>query len=164
MMKALTAYWRSKQPYEQAILAALAGAIVIVALWLGVLAPLYGFRAEARAEYQDAVAYLAGVERGAAEALELRQAGAAAREPIAASELRVQASARAQAMGLVVSRVQPEQDTVTLWMDEADPALLYRWLSEMQRDLGASVRRVTLRANEGGASLRATVTLGGAPT
>lgn len=156
-MNGVATWWRAKTRNEQFIIAGLGAAGVVVALWLLVLKPVFAYRAGAERSYASAVELLNEIQAGAAEAQELRktvdQPAVRADEPF-----RVSAGGSARALGLSVARVQPSQNGgLTLWLEDADPKLLYRWLVRLEQDYGAPVDKITIDRNPGATTVRAIV-------
>lgn len=162
-MNAVLAWWRAKTRSEQFVVAGLGAAMVLVALWLLVLKPVSAYRAGAERSYVSAAVLLNEIQAGAAEAEELRrtvdQSEMRPNEP-----LRVAAGESARALGLSVARVQPSQNGgLTLWLEDADPKLLYRWLVRLEQDYGAPVDKITIDRNPGETTVRAIVLLRESP-
>ena len=156
-MNAALAWWKSKTTREQRLLAGAVAAVLLVVIWQFVLNPVLSYRAEARRNYASAVELMDEIQSGAREAAELRR-NAAAAPSRPEGPVRALVTGAAREMGLTVSRTQPgEGGALTLWLEDADPALLYRWLARVERDLGVPVEQVTLRKNEGRATVRANV-------
>ena len=153
------AAWAERTAREQILLAGAGALIAAILAWYAVLAPALAWRAEAERDFVRA-----------AEAFEAMVEGTARYRALAAGEARARSSGAplrtvigrtASARGVAISRVQPLDDgRLGVWLDTVEADALMAWLSELAREEGVRVDRVSLD-REGDGVVRAQLLLAG---
>lgn len=151
----MRAWWTSLTARERTLIALAGGVVIALAFVQFAVVPLDRARARAQASHDAALEMLAEVRAGVAGVDPAREADAPA--SVGAS-LRAGLTSSATRRGLSVARVQPlDGGGLSLRFEDADPALLFDWLSSAREEMGARVRQATLRRNEGRGSVQATL-------
>jgi type II secretory pathway component PulM len=152
--------WAERTAREQVLLACAAGLIAAILAWYALLSPAMSWRAEAERDFiraaEDFEVMVEGTARYravAAQADQTRRAGAPLRTVIGRT---------ASASGVAISRVQPLDDgRLGVWLDTVEADALMAWLSDLAREEGVRVERVSLD-REGDGVVRAQLLLAGA--
>ncbi len=152
--------WAERTAREQILLAGAAGLVALILAWYVVLSPAMTWRAEAERDFiraaEDFEVMVDGTARYRAliaTADEVQRAGAPLRTVIGRT---------ASASGVAISRVQPLDDgRLGVWLDTVEADALMAWLSDLAREEGVRVDRVSLD-REGDGVVRAQLLLAGA--
>lgn len=153
----IAAYWRERTARERILLAAAGGLTAVLVLWQLMLSPLLGERAAAQAAFESADAALMDVRRslsvlGAVE----DTAGVATRT----GSLRAVVSNSANQFGLAIARIQPgEEGEISVSLENAQAAALFRWLRDLRDTHGVVVRDASLRRSDRDVVVRARLVL-----
>lgn len=154
MLAVIRDWWGGLNARERALIALAATLVTVLALNQFALAPLRDARARALGSYRTAVATLAEVRAGVAQA----GPGEARVEPISEGALRGAVTASAAARGLSVSRMTPLSDGgLDVRVDSADPAELYQWLYELVSERGVDIRRASVRRADRTSAVQANI-------
>lgn len=153
----MNAWWQEHTAREQLMLKGLGIVVALLAVFQFVYAPIRSYRREAIDDYRSATALLAEMEEGAA------RAASTPTQEVAVDDqrsVRVVATELAREMGLTITRLAPaENDGLSVWMDDTEGALVFRWLLRLRDEHGVHVRRAAIhKGNEAG--LTAEFTLG----
>jgi general secretion pathway protein M len=145
-MKAVFApWWRDLSRREQWLVAIAAVLAIIVMVWLVVLRPLHAARAQAEARYAAASLALADV---AAAGKRIRIAEARGRNNSAMPLVEL-VSDRVLAAGLTVESMTTSGDgQVSLRIPAVRPALILRWIADIERNDGMLVEQVAIIRND----------------
>lgn len=146
----LLAMWHARPPREQMLLSVLGALLIGLGYWLLVLAPARAGAQAARDRYVAASESLMEVEAGVARISGL--SGVAANTgPGNAGSLRAELARSAEAAGLKITRLQPDNDgAVAVWLEPAPPPAVFAWIGGLYRDGGISVKRLSLAKGENG--------------
>lgn len=155
----MRAWWESRAPREQALIALGGALLALVLLGQFVVAPALQARGSAADRYERAAALydtvMARTPLAAA-------TSSGAFEAVRIDDLRNTAADAARRRGLAVSRLQTSGDGgLVVGLEAADPQLLFAWLIEMRAAPGGEVSRATLTRVDSG-QVRASVEFGGA--
>lgn len=137
-------WYASREPNEQRVIAALAGLIVLVVLWLAVWSPISDWRATAHNRYQNAQAQLDWMRanESRARALAADHSGASGRRSLLPVITRA-----AQAQGIQVNRLQPESGGVVSVSIQTQPFNdVLQWLHQLEENNGVTVLRLAADA------------------
>jgi general secretion pathway protein M len=145
-MKALLMpWWRDLSRREQWLVALAGVLLVIVLVWMALLRPLAAARATAEARYDAAMLGLAEVSVLGNRVRVAQSRGVNSRN-LPLIEL---VGDRARAAELTVESLSPvDGGQVAMRIAAVRPAVLLRWISEIERGDGLVVERVMIRRNE----------------
>ena len=154
--------WAERTAREQILLAGAGALIVVIVCWYAVLAPALAWRSEAERDFVRAAEDFEVMVEGAARYRAL--AAGPARTQRSGAPLRTVIGRTANERGVAISRVQPLDDgRLGVWLDTVEADALMAWLTELSREEGVRVDRVSLD-REGDGVVRAQLLLaGGAP-
>ncbi len=147
MLERLLEIWRARAPRERMLLAVLGAILLAMGYSLLVLIPAHSAARAAKARFAAAAVSLREVEAGLAQLSGV--APAPKRAP--SGSLRSELVRSAEAIGLKVTRLQPDSDgAIAIWLEPAAPAAVFGWIGLLSREEGISVRRLTLSKGEAG--------------
>jgi type II secretory pathway component PulM len=156
----IRAAWADRTSREQGLLMLAAALLAAILIWYALLAPALNWRAQAERDFQGAVERFEVMVEGTARHQAL-SAGAARRTGAGGAPLRTVIGRTANARGVAISRVQPLDDgRLAVWFDSVEADALMVWLSELTREAGVRVDRVSLD-REGEGQVRAQLLLAG---
>lgn len=139
--------WRARAPRERLLLTVLGAILLAMGYSLLVLIPAHSAAGAAKARFASAAVSLREVEAGVA------QLSGTAPTPKRQQNgsLRSELVRSAEAIGLKVTRLQPDSDgAIAIWLEPAAPAAVFGWIGSLSREEGISVRRLTLSKSEAG--------------
>jgi len=150
-------WWTSLAARERSLIGLAVVIVGVLGLVQFIFVPLQAKQARARTAYAEARDVLAEVREGVAS---LEPAAADDNGRVTGASLRSALTVSAAQRGLSIVRVQPLDDgAISLRFEDADPAVLFGWLSMASEELGVRVRQATLRRNDGRAAVQATLVL-----
>lgn len=148
--------WWSERAAREKLLIAVAGALVVILIGSQlVISPLLAARADAVRDYERAARDLADVRAGASAVAAQR-----ARVVTDGADVRGVVAATAAQRGLVLARVQPLDDAVSVTIDAVTPDVLYGWLLQLEAEHGVIALTANVARVERTGRLRAALTLG----
>lgn len=152
----MTSFWQERNPRERMLLV-LAGALcLLTGLYQFAWAPLAGYRVRAAASLAEAEQLYADIAQGAA----IAAAARAGSGQVDARPLRIIASDSARELGLSITRFQPaENGDLSIWLDQADARLLWRWLATLHQVHGVSAVKAVIQRDDGQPTVRAQLLL-----
>jgi general secretion pathway protein M len=157
MMALILPWWRDRSPREQVLLGIMAGLLLVITLWLGVLRPLAAAGDRAAARHATAVAALGEVRSltGAIRAAEAR------RRPASDTPMLERVRASASAAGLTLDALESSgAGQVSLRISAIKPVPLLRWIADLEQRDG--ITTISLATNRNAdQTLAATLTLSG---
>lgn len=143
MTTTLAPWWRERSQREQCLLAIMAGLLLVVGLWLGVLRPVAAARDAAAARLALAETQL-GEVRAMTEPM--RRAEAQAR-PQAQAPLIEQVRRRIADAGLTAERIEAAGDGVAVRIAAVKPVAILRWLAQAESVDGMVVEQLQISRN-----------------
>jgi len=143
MTEQLTAWWRSRSPREQRLLAVMLALLVLVLGWLLVVRPLSDALDAAQRRHAEAVTALAEL-RGRAEAASRLQGDGPASAPLPIDGYLSRTSTEAGFNGARIAGQGPTQATIAI--DAARPQAFFAWVRLMEAR-GLRVESLRARAN-----------------
>lgn len=163
MIEQLKQYWDRLQARERRVLLVGAVALVLLILYAVVWEPLVDGRARLAREVTEQRALLAWMEQSAREVQVLR--GNQASQGLGGQSLMsvVDRTARAEGLGEVLERVQPDgEKAVRVWLTQAPFDQSLRWLDKLTTIQGVRITGLVVERGEtpGKADLRITLEVG----
>lgn len=147
MFKALGEMWQARAPREQMLLAVLGMLLAGLGYWLLVFSPSRAAAQAAQARFVAASQSLLEVEAGVA----ALSGTAAAPARANGGSLRAELARTAEAAGLKITRLQPDNDgAVAVWLEPAPVGALFGWMAGLSQEQGIVVKRLTLAKGEAG--------------
>lgn len=143
--------WDERAPYEKAIMAALGIAIVLAILFLLIVKPVLTAHNTAEANANKALRDYEIVSRAVPQ---LAQGSSASGAPFNRAAL----ISTSQRQDIRLSRINPDNGTLTVWVDDVETVKLYQLISTLMTQNGAELSRATITADDNGL-LSAQVTL-----
>lgn len=137
-------WWRERSRREQVLLLIMAALLLAIILGLGVLRPLARARADAAERFAVATTALGDVRSmtTAIRAAEVRT------RPAGATPTIERVGSRATAAGLTTEQLGSEADgRVTMRVPAVKPAMLLRWIAELEAEDGIIVDRLAVTRN-----------------
>ncbi len=150
MIEPLLVWWNAREAREK-LLIAVAGLLTLtLAVWQFVLVPSSAFRDTQRRAFGQALSEHAFVVAAS-------RATGNANEPATRDQpLQSVLSTTSDLYGLTMSRILPaDENGLNVWFDSAEPALLYAWIGELERQHGVRVQRAVMRRNPEGTQVNA---------
>jgi type II secretory pathway component PulM len=135
--------WDERELYEKIIMAALGLAVVLALLFLIVIKPVLTAHNTAQAEASKSVRDYEIVSRALPT---LGQAPASANEPFNRAAL-IRA---AQRQDIALSRINPENDALTVWIDDVETVKLYGLINNLMTQNGAVLSRASISTDNNG--------------
>ena len=124
---------------------------------VGVIHSLWHPLPEAFDDYINATDLLADMEEGAARFSASPTPNAEVSDD---RSVRVVTTELAREMGLTITRLTPsENDGLSIWLENAEGMLVFRWLLRLRDEYGVHVQRAAIHKGDG-ANLTAEITLG----
>jgi general secretion pathway protein M len=144
MMAMILPWWRDRSRREQILLLVMAALLAVTIAWLGILRPLAAARDAATQRLATAESSLGEVK---AMTLAIRTAEARAR-PASNTPVIERIGARATEAGLTAERLAADSDgRVTLRVPAVKPAILLRWIADIETRDGIIVDRLSITRN-----------------
>jgi len=135
--------WDERELYEKVVMAALGAAIVLAALFMLVLKPVFTAHSTAEAQAAKAVRDYEIVARALPQ---LGQGPSAATAPFNRAAL----ISAAQRSDIRLSRINPDQDSLTVWIDDVETVKLYGLINMLMTQNGAELSRASISADNNG--------------
>lgn len=151
----MNAWWEERTPRERILLLALLTAGIVLAAVQLVWLPLDRAQERAVRARDAARLILADVQAAASRAGQQAKTNVPATDDPRGTVIRT-----AREANLTLTRLEPGQDGLSVWMDEVKADELHRWLGRLQADHGLEVRRASVRANDDNATVRAQILFG----
>lgn len=136
--------WDEREPYEKAVMAVLGVAIVLALIWFILISPVLSAKSEARAQSDKAQRDYNIVTRA------LPQLGAGSNAATVQAFSRPVLINAARSKNVRLTRVQPDGDTVNVWIDDVETRKLYELINALVSEHGADITRATITASESG--------------
>ncbi|MEQ8484102.1 MAG: type II secretion system protein M [Pseudomonadales bacterium] len=137
-------WYAGREPGEQRVIAALALALALTIIWLGIWKPVSDWRATEHNRYQNAQAELDWLRANEARARAVAGSGAGGGGQRALLPV---VTRTAEAQGISLNRFQPESSGAISVSVQAQPFNdLLRWLAQLEENNGVSVQRLTVDA------------------
>ncbi len=158
MKAALNQFWQERDERERKMLKVLAPAIALTLAYLLVARPIAQYLDDANRNLNAAEREYAMVEDAVARTTAARNA--APEIPIASTKEfpdRVRRSALEASLSLARTEIGPA--SVSVWIDSAEPVVLFTWLDDIEHMHGIYVDGATISTIEGGTKLRVQLTL-----
>jgi len=135
--------WDERELYEKIIMAALGIAIVFAVLFLLIIKPVISSHNAAEAQASKALRDYEIVSRALPQ---LGQGPSTATAPFnRAALIRV-----AQSEDIRLSRINPDDDSLTVWIDDVETVKLYRFINLLMIQNGAELTRTSITADDNG--------------
>ena len=135
--------WDEREPYEKIIMMALAAAIVLAVLFLLIIKPVISSHSDAQAQASKALRDYEIVSRALPQ---LGQGPSTATSPFDRAAL----ISAAQRQDIRLSRINPDNDSLTVWIDDVETAKLYRLINQLMTQNGAELSRASITADDNG--------------
>ena len=135
--------WDEREPYEKAVMAGLAALIVLAVLYLFAIKPVLDSHKAAETQSAKALRDYEIVSRAV---LQLGQGTVVTGAPFDRSVL-INAARRSD---INLSRLQPDGDSLTIWVDDIETVKLYGLLNTLVTQNGAELTRAVINANDNG--------------
>ena len=140
-------WWNNTSPREKGLIAIAGGLSLLLFSWLLVFSPALQARSAAEQKLTLGENRLERVE-GALQIKRVKSltlTGEEFKTDKITGPLKATLTQTATDLGLSVSRVQgSNQDGVGVFIDQADPRLLYFWIDDLERNYGAEITRLTV--------------------
>ena len=144
MKERIIIWWRLRSAREQQMLAVMFAVLAVTIFLFGIIGPLNGALADAKARHQGVVVALAEA-RGQAEAVRALQRSA---PPQPSGPLAPFLENAATEAGFTVDRVEPQgPEQVELALGAVRPQAFFTWASALERRHGLVIERLTARPN-----------------
>lgn len=143
LVETFRAQWDARTPREQHLLTIMFALLVAVLVWLAILRPVWGWRAEAAERREQAAHDLVQV-RAAASAL---GGQSAPRRPAPAEGWEPLIQRAAQAHGLTVAPVMDASGALGFQLSGVSSAAAFGWMASLQTDHGLTVCRLSVVEN-----------------
>lgn len=144
--------WQARTARERLLLGVMAGLLLVVLIWLGVIAPLNRWVADSAARRDAALAQLAQVRTDAAQI-----SAARAGEGGSAGDLANLLTETAVQAGVTVARSQPEgAGDLTVFIEGGQPAQVFGWIATLRQSHGVGVASLTALKGAGGLDVQVT--------
>lgn len=135
--------WDERELYEKVVMAALGAAIALAALFFIVIKPVLTAHNTAEAQASKAVRDYEIVSRALPQ---LGQGPASAGAPFDRAAL----ISTAQRQDIRLSRINPDNDSLTVWIDDVETVKLYRLINTLMTQNGAELTRASITADDNG--------------
>jgi len=135
--------WDERELYEKAIMAALGLAIVLTALFLIAVKPVLTAHNTAEGQATKAVHDYEIISRVLPQ---LGQGPASVGVPFNRAAL----ISAAQRQDIRLSRINPDDDALTVWIDDVETAKLYRLINTLMTQNGAELSRASIMTDNNG--------------
>lgn len=144
MIERLKPWWGQRTLREQRLLIAMAALLAVTILWLGLVRPMDGALADARARHGRAVLAL-GEARGRAEAIRRLEGRPAPALPIPLPAFVQQQASEA---GFDRARVEPRGGGgAAITIDAVRPPAFFGWIAMLEQRHGLLIDRLVARTN-----------------
>ncbi len=135
--------WDEREPYEKIIMAALGAAILLAFLWLVLINPILSAKQEAQSQANRALRDYQIVNQAAPLLGQAKTTSAGNFTQATLIDM-------ARKNSVKLSRVQPDKETVLVWMDDIEALKLYGFLNTLVIEGGADILRATISTGDDG--------------
>lgn len=135
--------WDERELYEKVIMAALGVGIVLAAIFLVTIKPVINAHNSAEAKAAHSLRDYEIVSRALPQ---LGQGPASTGAPFNRAAL----ISAAQRQDIRLSRINPDNDTLTVWIDDVETVKLYRLINTLMTQNGAELSRASITADNNG--------------
>ncbi len=147
-------FWNERSTREKLLIVLMVLSLLVFGTYLGAYKPLVAYRATAERRAEAARSLHAEVAKGAARVAAIR-AAVAERKPTTTGTLRTTITISARRANIVITRLEPEELGLNVWLDAVPLIDLYKWLETLSREQGIVVRKASIRRQEEGTGVRA---------
>ena len=135
--------WDERELYEKLVMAGLGAAMVLAALFIFAIKPVLSAHSQAESQAAKAVRDYEIVSRAVPQ---LGQGTAATGTPFNRASL----ITAAQRQDIRLSRINPDDDALTVWIDDVETVKLYRLINTLMTQNGAELTRASITADDSG--------------
>jgi len=135
--------WDEREPYEKLIMGGIALGLALMALWFLLISPVLSSIMEAKSLSETALRDHRIVTRALPQ---MGQGSVASGQPFSRAVL-IEA---ARKKSVRLARVQPDGESVNVWIDEVSTGQLYSLINSLVTENGAEVNRATISASDSG--------------
>ena len=135
--------WNDREPYEKAVMAGLAALFLLAGLYLLAIKPVLSAHKTASAQSAKALRDYEIVTRALPQ---LGQGNVAAYAPFTRNVL----IHTARDASVKLSRIQPDENSITIWVDDVPTVDLYGLINTLIIQHGAEFTRASITANDAG--------------
>ena len=135
--------WDERELYEKVVMASVGVAVILAALFLFAVRPVLTAHSAAESQASEAIRDYEIVSRALPQ---LGQGSIAT----GVSFNRAALISAAQRQDIRLSRINPDNDTLTVWIDDVETVKLYRLINTLMTQNGAQLTRASITANDGG--------------
>ncbi|MEP3890808.1 MAG: type II secretion system protein GspM [Hellea sp.] len=135
--------WDERELYEKIVMVGLAAAMVLAALFIFAIKPVLSAHSQAELQASKAVRDYEIVSRALPQ---LGQGPSATGTPFNRATL----ISAAQRQDIRLSRINPDNDALTVWIDGVETVKLYRLINTLMTQNGAELTRASITADESG--------------
>jgi len=135
--------WDERELYEKVVMAGLGAAIVLAALFLFIVKPVLNSHNIAETQAAKAVRDYEIVSRALPQ---LGQGTVATGAPFNRAAL----ISAAQRQDIRLSRINPDNEALTVWIDDVETVKLYRLINILMTQNGAELSRASITADDNG--------------
>jgi len=136
--------WDEREAYEKAIMMALGAAIVLALLWFLAVNPVLSSKAEAQTQSEKALRDYNIVSNA------LPQLNSGPTSAIGQPFSRAVLISAARTKNVKLTRVQPDGQTINVWIDDVDTRKLYSLINALITENGADLSRATITTSDSG--------------
>ena len=136
--------WHEREAYEKIIMALLGVGLALGALWFLAVNPVMSAKSEAQIQSSKALSDYNLVSRA------LPQLGSSSVKTSGAPFSRSVLIDAARAKNVRLTRVQPDGESLNVWIDDVETAKLYGLINALVTQNGASLSRATITAGDSG--------------
>ncbi|MCI4644846.1 MAG: type II secretion system protein M [Hyphomonadaceae bacterium] len=152
MMKAVTAWWTSREAREQMLIATALILSFLIGLYQFGWVPAKAYRVQGAQAYSTALSDNVAVREATRSAVPNREIRTS-RDP-----LQLIVTETSAYYGLAVTRMLPDESGgLNLWLDNVPSGGLYPWLAELEREHALRVEKATVRLIDSEARVNANV-------
>lgn len=135
--------WDERELYEKLVMAGLGAAIVLAALFIFAIKPVLSAHSQAESQAAKAVRDYEIVSRAVPQLGKGPSAGGA---PFNRASL----ITAAQRQDIRLSRINPDNNALTVWIDDVETVKLYRLINTLMTQNGAELTRASITADDSG--------------
>ncbi len=136
--------WHEREAYEKIIIALLGIGLVLAALWFLAVNPVLSAKSEAQIQSSKALRDYNIVSRA------LPQLGSGEVKTSGVPFSRSVLIDAARAKNVRLTRVQPDDESLNVWIDNVETGKLYGLINSLMTQNGASLSRATITAGDSG--------------
>lgn len=135
--------WDERELYEKIIMAVLGFGIVFAVIFMVAIKPVLSAHSDSEAKAAKALRDYEIVSRAAPQ---LGQGQGTASAPFNRAAL----ISAAQRQDIRLSRINPDKDTLTVWIEDVETAKLYGLLNNLMTETGAELSRASITSEDNG--------------